>query len=136
MQITREFAKYQLVTLEFAQANVSASQTDVQLKDASGQVEGISMPFAGEVLAVSVDLSAAATAGSLAVGVSKGGTEAAATVQTLTTAAAATKAFPRGTMTFAAGDKLGVEITTSATWDGTTADMAVNVFVALAVEGV
>jgi hypothetical protein len=136
VQITREFAKYQLIPLTFAQANVAASQTDVQLKDASGQVEGLSMPFAGEVLAVSVDLTAAATAGSLAVGVTKGGTEAAATVQTLTTAAAATKAFPRGTMTFAAGDKLGVEITTAAAWDATTADMAVTVLVALAVEGV
>jgi hypothetical protein len=136
MQITREFAKYQLIPVTFFQANVAADQTDAQIKDASGQVEGLSMAFAGEVLAVSVDLSAAATAGSLAVGVTKGGTEAAATVQTLTTAAAATKAFPRGTMTFAAGDKLGVEITTSATWDGTTADLVVTVLVALAVEGV
>ena len=31
MQITREFAKYQLVTIPFALANVPASQTDVQL---------------------------------------------------------------------------------------------------------
>jgi hypothetical protein len=136
MQITREFAKYQLVPLTFAQANVAASQTNVQLKDASGQVEGLSMPFAGEVLAICVDLTAAATAGSLTVGVTNGGTEATATTQTITTAAAATKAFPRGTMTFVAGDKLGVEITTNASWDAITADMAVTVLVALAVEGV
>jgi hypothetical protein len=136
VQITREFAKYQLVPVTFSLANVPASQTDLQLKDASGQVEGITMPFAGEVVALVADLSAAATAGELAIGVTKGGTEVAATTQTITTATAARKAFPRGTATFAAGDKLGVEITTSGTWDGTTADLAVQVLVALAVEGV
>ena len=136
MQITREFAKYQLVTLSFGVANLSASQTDVQIKDATGQVEGISMPFAGELLAVSVDTTAAATAGSLTVGATKGGTENASTTQTITTATAATKAFARGTATFVAGDKLGVEITTSADWDATTADLSVQLLVALAVEGV
>ena len=136
MQITREFAKYQLIPLTFAQANVAADQTNVQLKDATGQVEGLSMPFGGEVLSIAIDTSAAATAGSLAVGVTKGGTENASTTQTITTATAAVKAFPRGTMLFSAGDKLGVEITTNSTWDGTTADLAVTVLVALAVEGV
>lgn len=136
MQITREFAKYQLVTLPFALANVPASQTDVQLKDASGQVEGVSMPFAGEVIAIGADLSAAASAGELAIGATKGGTENATSTVTLTTGTAVTKALPRGTMPFVAGDKLGAEITTSATWDGTTADLAVVLYVALAVEGV
>ena len=136
MQITREFAKYQLVTLPFALANVPASQTDVQLKDASGQVEGVSMPFAGEVIAIGADLSAAASAGELAIGATKGGTENASTTVTLTTGTATTLALPRGTMPFVAGDKLGAEITTSGTWDGTTADLAVVLYVALAVEGV
>lgn len=134
MQITREFAKYQLLPLTFAQDNVADSQTNVQLL-ANG-VEGISMPFAGEVLALVVDLSAAASAGSLTVGVTKGGTENATTTQTITTAAAKTAVFPRGTMPFVAGDKLGVEITTSASWDGTSSELAVQVLVALAVEGV
>lgn len=134
MQITREFAKYQLVPLAFAQANVAASQTNVQIL--SDGVEGVSMPFAGEVLAIAVDTSAAATAGSLAVGVTKGGTENATTTQTLTTGTAAVKAFPRGTMPFVAGEKLGVEITTDASWDATTAELSVKVFVAFAVEGV
>jgi len=136
MQITREFAKYQLVTLSFGVANLSASQTDVQIKDATGQVEGISMPFAGELLAISIDTTAAATAGELTVGATKGGTENASTTQTITTATAATNAFARGTATFVAGDKLGVEITTSADWDATTADLSVQLLVALAVEGV
>lgn len=136
MQITREFAKYQLVTLSFGVANLAADQTDVQIKDATGQVEGISMPFAGEVVAIVVDTTAAATAGELTVGATKGGTEVEATTQTITTATAATKAFPRGTATFSAGDKLGVEISTAATWDATTADLSVQLLVALAVEGI
>lgn len=134
MQITREFAKYQLVPVAFAQANVAATQTNVQLL--SDGVEGVSMPFAGEVLAIAVDLSAAATAGSLTVGVTKGGTENATTTQTITTETAKTAIFPRGTMTFVAGDKLGAEITTSGTWDATTAELSVKVFVSLTVEGV
>lgn len=136
MQITREFSKYQLVTLNFFQSNVAASQTNVQLNDVSNTNDGLTMPFDGEVVAMGIDLSAAATAGELAVGVTKGGTENASTTQTLTTAAADTAAFPRDTMPFAAGDKLGVEITTSASWNGTTSDLAVVVYVALAVEGI
>ncbi len=136
MQITREFAKYQLVTIPFAQTNVAASQTDVQLKDASGQVEGVSMPFAGEVVAIGADLSAAGTAGSLTIGATKGGTENAATTMTITTQSAAVKTLPRGTMRFVAGDKLGVEITTNASWEPITADLVVVLYVALAVEGV
>lgn len=134
MQITREFAKYQMLNVNFAQANVAASQTNVQVLHHG--VEGVSMPFAGEVLAIAVDLSAAATAGTLTVGVTKGGTETAATTQTITTATAKTAIFPRGTMTFVAGDKLGAEITTDAGWDATTAELSVEVFVALTVEGV
>jgi hypothetical protein len=134
MQITREFAKYQMLSVVLSQANVAASQTNVQLLSAG--VEGVSMPFAGEVLAIGIDLSAAATAGELSVGATKGGTENAATTQTITTATAKTAIFPRGTMTFVAGDKLGAEITTSAGWDATTAELCVNLFVSLTVEGV
>lgn len=136
MQITAEFAKYQLVTIPFAQANVAASQTDVQLKDASGQVEGVSMPFAGEVIAIGADLSTAGTAGELTIGATKGGTENAATTMLITTGSAAVKALPRGTMPFVAGDKLGVEISTNAGWLPITADLAVVLYVSLTVEGV
>lgn len=136
MQITREFSKFQVVPVVFGVANLAASQTDVQLKDSTGQVEGVSMPFAGHVVALSIDTTAAATAGELSVGVTKGGTEVAATTQTITTATAATKTFARNAVPVAAGDKIGVEITTSASWNATTADLSVTVFVALAVEGI
>lgn len=136
MQITRELGKYQIVPVTFALANVAASQTNVQLKDASGQVEGITMPFAGQVVAIAADLSAAATAGSLTVGATIGGTEAAATTQTITTQTTKHAAIKRDAVTFAAGDLIGVEITSSGTWDGTTADLVVTVFVALTLDGI
>lgn len=136
MQITREFSKHQVIPVVFAQANVAADQTDVQLKDASGQVDGVTMPFAGQIVALSLDLSAAATAGELTVGVTINGTENATTTQTVTTGTAARVLFDRDAVGFAAGDKIGVEITTNSTWDGLTADLAVNVFAALAVEGI
>jgi uncharacterized protein (DUF1800 family) len=136
MQITNELAKGQVVALSFAQANVAATQTDVQLKDASGQVEGLTMPFDGEILAISADLSAAATAGTLAVGATINGTEQAASTLSFTTQTARSAKIARAGARFVAGDKLGVEITTSGTWDGTTADLAVVVYVQLNVVGV
>jgi len=130
-------ARGQIVPLLFVQDNVAASQTDVQLNiqevasAAALLVQGISMPWAGSVVGISVDLSSAATAGQLTVGVTNGGTEATATTQTITTQTAKTAVFPQGSVTFVAGDKLGVEITTNGTWDATTADLAVVVYVLL-----
>ena len=136
MQITREFSKYQIIPVTFAQANVAASQTDVQLKDATGGVEGVTMAFPGLIVGLTVDLSAASTGGQLTVGVTINGTEVAATTQTITTATAARAIFDRDAVKFAAGDKLGVEITTNAGWTPETAELAVNVLAALAVSGI
>jgi len=138
MQIDNKISKGQVVPIVFVQDAVAASQTNVQLtaQDAGVAVDGFSMPFAGEVIGMAVDLSAAASAGSLTAGVSVGGTEVAATTQTLTTAAAKTAKFQRGKVPFAAGDKLGVEITTDGTWDGTTADLVVILYVLLHLEGI
>ena len=136
MQITRELSKGQVVALKFFLANVPASQTDVQLKESAGQVDGLSMPFDGEILAICADLSAAASAGTLSVGATINGTEDADTTQSITTATAAVAKVARGKASFVAGDKLGVEITTSGTWNGTTADLAVIVYAQLNVAGV
>jgi hypothetical protein len=136
MQITNELAKYQVVPLTFAQANVVKNQTDVQLKDASGQVDGLSMPFSGSIIGMAIDLSAGLTAGELTVGATINGTELAGTTQTITTAAAVIKKFPRNDFKFTAGQKLGVEITTNSAIDPETADLAVALFVALNIEGV
>lgn len=132
----------QIVPFLFAQDAVAANQTDVQLNilevasAAALAVDGVAMPFAGSVVGLSVNLSAAATAGSLAVGVTLDGTEQTATTQTLTTAASATAVFSQDAVRFAAGAKVGVEITSSAGWDGTSSDLAVYVLVLLDCQGV
>ena len=136
MQITREFSKYQVIPVNFAQANVAASQTNVQLKDVSGGVEGVTMAFAGLIVGLTADLSAASTGGTLTIGVTINGTEVAATTQTVTTATAVRVTFDRDAVKFAAGDKLGVEITTNAGWTPETAELAATVLAALAVDGI
>lgn len=134
-------ARGQILPFLFTQDGVAASQTDAQLYliEVQGgmmlQVDGISMPWAGSVVGISVNTSAAATAGQLTVGVTLDGTEQASSTQTLTTATAATAVFPQSSMPFAAGQKLGVEITTNGAWDGTAADLAVFVYVLLDCQG-
>lgn len=142
MQIERVIAKGQLVPLTFMQDALAASQTDVQLliaevaAAASNAVDGYVMPFAGEIVAISGRLSAAATAGTLTIGPTVGGTEKTALTQTVTTGQSPRGTCLRGTVPFAAGDLVGAEITTDGTWDGTTADLAVTVWVLLHVEGI
>lgn len=140
MQIERIAAKGQLVAYVFGQDALAASQTNVQLPTAIGEgsqaVTGYTMPFPGEIVAISADLSAAATAGSLTVGATIGGTEGADPTLSITTEVTKTDRAPRGTAKFVAGDILGAEITTSGTWDGITADLAVVVYVLLELDGI
>lgn len=142
MQIDRTISKGQLIPLTFMQDNLAASQTDVQLllaevaSAAGNTIDGYVMPFAGEIIAISGRLSAAATAGSLLIGPTVGGTEKTALTQTVTTGVSPRGTVIRGTAPFAAGDLIGAEITTDGTWDGTTADLAVTVWVLLYLEGV
>ena len=79
MQIERIAAKGQLVAYVFGQDALAASQSNVQLPAAVGEasqaVTGYTMPFAGEIVAITADLSSAGSAGSLTVGATIGGTE-------------------------------------------------------------
>lgn len=140
MQIERIIAKGQLQPYVFGQDALAASQTDVQLPVAVGEasqaVTGYTMPFAGEIVAITADLSAAATAGTLTVGPTIGGTEKTDPTLSITTQTTRTDTAQRGTTVFAAGDVLGAEITTSGTWDAITADLAVVVYVLLYVDGI
>lgn len=115
----------------FYQVNVAAEQTDVQLLVAGGAANaGIVMPQSGWIVGLTGSLSAAATAGSLTVGVTVDGTEKATTTQTVTTGQEINAQFDTATTRrFARGEQIGVEITTGATWDGTTADLDVQVWV-------
>ena len=135
-------SKGQLVPLYFAQNDVAASQTDAQLATqevSSGAALAISaetMPFDGEVVALTYDLSAAATKGSLTIGASINGTEDTDTTATVTTAITGKKIVPRGKCAFKAGKYLGVEITTSTGWGAVTIDLGVVLWVLLYMEGV
>lgn len=141
-QIERITARGQLIELTFMQDAVAASQSDVQLliaevaSAASNAVDGYVMPFAGEIVAITARLSAAATAGTLTVGPTVNGTEKSDPTLSITTSQSAYDTAPRGSAQFAAGDLIGAEITSGGTWDGTTADLGVSVFVLLYIDGI
>ena len=141
MQVQRYIAKGQLVPLNFMEDAVAASQTDAQLPyiavDAvSSLVLELGMPFDGEVVAISATLSAAGSAGSLTLGATVGGTEDADSTMTITTETVKSLVIPRGKITFVAGDLIGAEMTSDGSWNGTTADLIVQVWVLLYVEGI
>lgn len=141
MQVSRTLGKYQLVPLYFSQASVAASQTNVQLytQEVDATVldtTGYVMPFAGEIIAISAHLSAAATAGSLTVGATIAGTEAADPTLSITTETAISDRTRRGVVPFSADAVIGAEITSSAAWDATTADLQVIVWVILTLTGI
>ena len=90
MKILRNIAKGQVVPLLFQQAAVAASQTNAQLPvvevgSSPSLVTGLVMPFAGDIIAITADLNAAGSAGSLEVGATVGGTEDTDTTITITT---------------------------------------------------
>lgn len=142
MQITREISKGQLIHYSFQQDDLAASQTDVQLlvaqvTGAAGNVvDGYTMPFAGDIVAVSWKTSASATAGVLSIGPTVNGTEQTTLTQSVTTASSGAGTALRETVRFAAGDVIGAEITTTSLWDATTADLQVSVYAILALEGI
>lgn len=142
MRITREISKGQLVGLTFMQDAVAASQTNVQLPiaevnaGAGNAITGYIMPFAGQIVAISWILSAAGTAGVFTIGPTVGGTETAALTQTVGTAASGRAKINRDSAVFAAGDEIGAEITTDGSWDGTSSDLAVTVWVLLELDGI
>ena len=136
MQITRELAKGQMVCQNFFQANVTASQTDVRLNDASNQVTNVTVPFNGELCAIVSDLSAAATVGTLTVNLFVNGTKNANFVTTITTLAAGMVKIPREKVLLRSGDKVGIGITTNATWNGTTSDLLVSVYILQELDGI
>lgn len=142
MQIDRTIAKGQLVQLTFMQDAVAASQTDVQLPiaevnaGAGNQIVGYIAPFDGEIVAMSWVLTAAGTAGTFTIGPTIGGTEKTALTATVGTAASGRGKVARGTIPFNAGDELGAEITTNGSWDGTSSDLGVSLWVLLFLDGI
>jgi hypothetical protein len=141
MQINRVLSAWQLVPLYFAQDAVAASQTAVALKttDANNSVAlnvYYTMPFAGEIIGVSSNLDTAGTAGSLTINPNLSGTAVSDPEIAMTTLAYGSDACKRGANAFAKNALVGCKITTSADWDGTSADLQVIVWVLLNVSGI
>ena len=139
-QITLDTSKGQLAYYTFGQDALAASQTDVQLPavlaEASQVVDGYCMPFRGDIVAVVWSSSVAATTGSATIGATIGGTEDADTTLTVTTATNSYKRIARGKAPIAAGARLGCELTTGGTWDGTAADLVATIYVLHYLEGI
>ncbi len=136
MIVERIASSGQLVPLIFMQTAVAANQTDVQLLVAevnvvaeANLVDGYVMPFDGEIVAISGRLSAAATAGTLTIGPTIDGTEKTGLTKTVTTGQSPRGVVARETIPFSAGALIGAEITSDASWNGTTADLCVIVWV-------
>lgn len=138
--ITQDTSKGQLVVLLFGQDALAASQTDVQLPaviaEASQVVDGYAMAFPYEVVGISATTSVAGSAGTLSVGATIDGTEDADSTLSFTTGTNNYKRIARGKVTGAAGTRIGCELTTSGTWDGTTADLLVSIYVLVYLTGV
>lgn len=139
-QITLDTSKGQLVPFYFGQDAVAASQTAVQIPavmaEASQVNAGYTVPFSGEIVAISAMLSVAGTAGTFAIGPTIGG---AADLDAQLTVGTATNPYvrvPRGKMPFVAGNEIGCEITTSAGWDAITADLQVTVWALVYLAGI
>lgn len=140
MAIDRVTSRGQLVALPFAQDAVAASQTDVQLvtpgETTTPLVVGYEAPWDGEVVALAYTLDTAGAAGTLTVGVTIDGTEDADTTISVGTSANGYLRVPRGKCRFVAGQQIGAEITTDATWDGTASDLGAQVYVLYYMTGI
>lgn len=141
MQINNTLSRWQLVPLVFMQDGFAASQTNVQLPiaEAAGPVANAvteyCMPFAGEIVAISYNLEAVATAGTATIGPTIAGTECTDPTLSCGTTVSNYDRCPRGTNVFAAGALIGAEVTTSGTWDGTN-DLVVTVWVLLRIDAI
>lgn len=143
MQIERITARGQLVGFTFLQDAVAASQTNANLPvvetgatSGTTSIAGYVAPFAGEVIGVSAKVSSAATAGSLTIGPQIDGTEDTALQLSITTETEKSNTVPRGTIKFDKDAEIGAEITTDGSWDGTSSDLGVVVWVLLEVDGI
>lgn len=138
--MTNTTSRGQLVQCNFGQDAVAASQTDVQLPvtigEASQAVDSYVAPWYGDVVGIAYTLSAAGTTGVFTIGPTINGTENTSFSQTVGTTTEGYASIPRGKMALKPGDNIGAEITTDGSWDGTTADLAVQVFVLYRLRGI
>ena len=138
--IVRITARHAYQEYVFGQDAVAAAQTDVQLPavgpEEGGTVDGYAMAFDFEIVSVTAALSAAGSAGTLSVGATIDGTEDADTTLAITTGTNHSKKVQRGAAVGTAGQRLGCELTTDGSWNGTTADIVVCIGVLLKLDGI
>ena len=129
-----------MVVYSFGQDALAANQSDVQLPvsigEASQAVDSYVAPWKGDVVGIAYTLSAAGTAGVFTIGATRNGTENTSTTQTVGTTTEGYKSVARGVMPIVEGDNIGAEITTNGSWDGTTADLSVQVYVLYRLAGI
>ena len=140
MQISNVLSKWQLVPLQFSQVDLAAAQTAVALYveegTGTGTYVGIAMPFAGEIIGVSLTTTAAATAGSLTIVPTIDTTVVTLPSVAITTAVKGSATCKRATNVFAKNAVIGAKITTTAAWDATGADLIATVWVLQKIEGI
>lgn len=139
MHLTNDASRWQLVCHSFGQDALAANQSDVQLPVAVGEssqaVDSYVAPWYGELVAIAYTLSAAGTAGVFTIGATVNGTENSTTTRTVGTTTEGYKTFAKGTAKVVPGDNVGAEITTDGSWDGTSADLSVQVYALYRMDG-
>ena len=122
------------VPVNFAyRGGFAASQTDVQVFEVSGALQQIVMPAAGSVVKSSIQLSASVSGGTLTAKPAKNGGAFAGTGLNLAITSGdylyAETAVDTTGLTFSAGDKLGVLLTSNGAFAPTSADVQILLYV-------
>jgi hypothetical protein len=126
--------------LQFVKSNIDtgASSTNSYMTLASGVNTGMTMPYAGSIVALSVSANANVTTATVAFNAHNGGTayaQESSLLTTLTTAAGSSNAkyssVRPGVLTFAAGDKIGVVYASATNYAATTVDYDVTLWYVL-----
>lgn len=122
---------FRQMTGPWVQDNVAASQSAVALKLAAAANTGVevAMPRAGSITGIGAAFTVAPAGAACVLDVTKNGT--AISGCTISVPAGATlghqATFVAGLYTFAAGDRIGVKITTTGSWTAITSDLTAQV---------
>jgi hypothetical protein len=108
----------------------SLSASAMRVAGVSGQTQ-ITCPFAGSVIGVAGNLSAAITAGTLRIAVSVNGATVFSAVNAVTGVRTVYGTQATGTDAVAVGDRIGVKLTTSADFAPANDDLTAAVFLAI-----
>jgi len=110
----------------------SLTNSDMTIAGQTGAIE-VMLPFAGDIVAITVRSSEARTASTATFKITKNGTAlGSGAILDETNTSQHKETFKEGQQTFAADDRIGVQVTTPAAWTPTTADVAVMIYAVMA----